>query len=120
MSQHDAIKVAEDYYKEVLRWPVRRFRVEGTWSGNSRLLCKLSAQRTLGMYGGTLVELIPSRTQYRTDRGITRLSKHDRDADLLELKACPKCNAMAGRACVEKAGAKKRKPHVMRLKLEGV
>jgi hypothetical protein len=43
------------------RWPARRFRVEGSPLGASRLLRAADAERAAERYGGAVVEVAPSR-----------------------------------------------------------
>ena len=46
-------------YDDTGRIPGRRFRVEGTSLGNSRLLTKKAAEKTMTRYGGRIAEYRP-------------------------------------------------------------
>lgn len=115
LSPEEAVGYAESYYENHQRWPWRRYRVEGTAAGNSKLLIDMAAENACRKYGGTIVELIPTRARYLADRGLTgRYSRADAMAE--DLPACPKCQAAAGHACTLPTG-QKRVPHSNRTKL---
>ena len=57
-TKDEALAWAEDYYRERKNWPRRRWRVEGSAAGNSRLLTEKQALRTKKVHGGEVVELI--------------------------------------------------------------
>jgi hypothetical protein len=63
-SHDDCMNWAESVYAETRRWPVRRYRVEGTPAGNSSLMPEPQARRTQRKYGGRVVEVIPSRKAF--------------------------------------------------------
>ncbi len=65
LDRDGAIGWAERYHAEQGRWPTRRFRVEGSRVGNSRLLRQGEASAMAERYGGELVELVPSPEEYR-------------------------------------------------------
>ena len=67
-------RTATTWAKSLRSWPKRRFRVEGSSAGNSRLLDEYRAQRTKDMYGGEIVELIPSSGMRRC--GYCRAKRH--------------------------------------------
>lgn len=46
------------------RWPARRFRVEGTAVGSSRLLRLCDAERVARHFGGRVVEVACSRDEW--------------------------------------------------------
>lgn len=75
------------------RWPARRFRVEGSHAGNSRLLPKKLAVATRSKYGGVLVELIPLPTIAGEPKKTLNQSRVD------GMPACPRCGAAVGWPC---------------------
>lgn len=60
MTQAQAIAWAHGQREKSGRWPSRRFRVEKSRGGNSRLLGATAARNTQKKYGGKVVELIPA------------------------------------------------------------
>ena len=82
-------------------WPAmrRRFRVEGSRAGNSRLVTQTTAKRYKGEYGGKIVEVVPL------------VSLAERQAK--DLPGCEFCKAAAGEPCKSKTG-KLRVPHAGR------
>ena len=81
-------------------WPMRkRWRVEGSAGGNSRMLMKHTANRAANRYGGRVVEVIP----------FTPIQERQ----AANMPACPRCKAKAGKPCKT---AKKTiaKPHLVR------
>lgn len=78
---------------------VRRFRVEGSPIGNSRLLRRHDAVAAATTHGGDVVEVIPS-----TSAAVRHA---------MPMPACPVCEVEAGKPC--KSGSKKmRPPHAKR------
>jgi hypothetical protein len=67
----------------------RKFRLEGTPGGNSRLLFLSTAQRLQAKFGGRIVN-------YRPRAELSPLEQAARDADL---PACPYCGVRTGAAC---------------------
>jgi hypothetical protein len=98
-------------------WPTRRFRVEGSYAGNSRLLPKKLAERTREKYGGKLVEVIPLPTISGEPKKTLNQSR------VADMPACPKCGAGVGWACKAKlrhngAPLKPCPPHKARVKAQ--
>lgn len=87
------------------KYPItrRRWRVEGTRVGHSRLLTHEKAQLTCARYGGRVVQIVP----------FTPLAERQ----ALNLKACPLCKAKASKPCKSKHG-RVVTPHVARWELE--
>ena len=81
----------------------RRFRVEGTQVGNSRLLTWEKAMDTRGRYGGSIAEVIEFKPLA--------------ERQALNLKACPHCEVAAGKPCKSNHG-KVVPPHAKRWELE--
>jgi len=82
------------------KWPNRkRWRVEGSRGGNSRMLMKDTATAACARYGGKVVEVIPS------------IPLAERQA--AKMPACPRCEAVAGKPC-QSRNAKVVKPHLVR------
>ena len=68
----------------------RRWRVEGTHAGNSRLLTELKAKDTRAKYGGAVHEVIPfTPIEVRQAK---------------DLPACPYCEAAKGEPCQSSEG----------------
>jgi hypothetical protein len=84
----------------------RKFRVEGTPVGNSRLLCLPTAKRVQTKLGGKIVN-------YRPRPELPPLERAAKEAGL---PPCPLCGAAPGTACrtVGWRGARRR-PHAIRL-----
>jgi hypothetical protein len=82
------------------KWPNRkRWRVEGSRAGNSRLLMNHTAVATCARYGGKVVEVIPM------------IPLAERQA--AKMPTCPRCEAPAGKPCKSR-NAKVVKPHLVR------
>jgi hypothetical protein len=86
---------------EAIRWSEslksrtsRRFRLEKSRAGNSRLVSAWKAGELKSKYGGEVVELIP--------RPPPRMSPKRKAA--LKLGPCPKCNASAKEPCKRPSG----------------
>ena len=60
-----AIDWAEAYYLEHHVWPPRRWRVEGSIAGTSRLLTRRAAEQQQERYGGEVVQLVCEAWAYR-------------------------------------------------------
>ena len=60
-----AIEWAEQYVRDHGVWPKRRWRVEGSRAGMSRLLTHRKAKETQAEYGGEIVKLLSSSREYR-------------------------------------------------------
>ncbi len=65
LDREQAVIWAENYYRKHGAWPLRRWRVEGSRVGNSRLLTEKEADRTSEQYGGQTILLIYDREIYR-------------------------------------------------------
>lgn len=90
-------------------WPGRRFRVDNSRAGTSRLLGRKAAEKTQAKYGGRLVEMIPTPTAAGEP-------KHTVNQALAEsLGPCPSCQAKPRHPCLTPKG-KSRKPHESRTK----
>jgi hypothetical protein len=112
MTPEEAIGWAEKKHAGSNHWPTRRWRVETKHVGNSRLLGREAAKRTHKRYGGELVELIPTRTDYLESKGIT--GRRSQVRVLAEdLGECPWCGVEAGQPCKQPKGALCR-PHASR------
>ena len=77
----------------------RRFRVEGTAAGNSRLLTKSKAKETRNRHGGHIAEVIP----------FTPLAVRQ----AADLPDCKHCKVEAGKPCKSNTD-KVRVPHMVR------
>ena len=67
-------RVALDWARDQGAWPVRRFRLERSRVGNSRLLRKVDADRLRGRYGGQVVEVIHhAKVERRLQRKLEEL-----------------------------------------------
>ena len=111
MSKAGALAFAEKLYEERRKWPVHRFRVEGSRAGSSRFLEKVAARSAASRYGGQVVELIQSRTAYRNANGIRRQSPKSEAAS--SLGDCSLCGVKAGTPCETPQGLR-RYPHCVR------
>ena len=87
-------------------WPSRRFRVEGSRAGNSKLVCERDAIGMRIQYGGEVVELVPSA------RALARKSVYEVAAE--DLGECPRCKAPDGKPCTWPTGGAPRYPHAKR------
>lgn len=81
----------------------RRWRVEGTRAGNSRLLTHTSAINCCVAYGGKVVNVIP----------FTPLAERQ----AAKLPDCPRCHAANGKPCKSSLG-RVVTPHQVRWELE--
>lgn len=90
-------------------WPQRRFRLEDSRAGNSRLIKEQQARDMMGKYGGTVVELIPPGGD--TD---ARLNAYQVASE--DMPKCPHCKESKGRPCRGPQGGQ-RMPHKKREKL---
>jgi len=89
----------------------RKFRLEGTPVGNSRLLYLATAFRLQAKYGGEVVN-------YRRRAELPPLEQAARDADL---PLCSLCGAERGWACRPRSwrsNRPRRRPHAVRLAAE--
>lgn len=96
---------ATKWAKGLKRWPKRRFRVEGSRAGNSRLVGEETAKVIRSKHGGQVVELIPPA------KSIVRKSVYEVAAE--DLGDCPRCKASADAPCVWPDGSR-RYPHKKR------
>lgn len=96
---------AELVAKYANKYPItrRRWRVETGEVGNSRLLTHEKAQLTCARYGGRIAHIIP----------FTPLAERQ----AAKLKACPHCEAKAGKPCKSNQGNVVT-PHKARWELE--
>lgn len=86
----------------------RKFRVEGTPVGNSRLLCLPTAKRVQTKLGGAIVN-------YRPRPEIPPLDQAAKEASL---PPCPRCGAPQAVACRRvgwRVPGARRRPHAVRL-----
>jgi hypothetical protein len=86
----------------------RKFRLEGTPGGNSRLLCLTTAQRLQQKLGGRIIN-------YRPRPDLPPLEQAAKDA---ALPPCPLCGATPGTACRRvgwRGPGARRRPHAVRL-----
>jgi hypothetical protein len=97
-TKEQALAFAVQYLDAKGRWPARRFRIERSRAGNSRLLNRESAERDAARYGGDAVELIPTLAA----SGVLRPTAHEQAAE--GLPECSKCQAEADAACVNPKG----------------
>lgn len=63
-SRPDLLDMAIERWLSERKWPLKRWRIEGTAAGNSRLLGEREAHKQRGRLGGTVVEVIPSRPSF--------------------------------------------------------
>jgi len=84
----------------------RRFRVEGSAAGTSRLVTKSSAKRLRKRYGGQIVELVPD-LWHKSPANVLRANG---------LPYCPTCRVEPDEACRHPKGAM-RPPHEARMQL---
>lgn len=80
----------------------RRFRVEGSRAGNSRLLRRDGAEEARRRYGGTIVEVYPRQTREEKAASVAR-----------DMPACPRCKVPSGEPCIAASG-NIREPHARR------
>ena len=90
-------------------WPRRRWRLEGSNAGNSRLIKETQARNMKALYGGTIVELIPAGGD--TDARLTAYQVASEG-----MPKCPHCRESKGKACRGPQGGQ-RMPHSKREKL---
>jgi hypothetical protein len=93
---------ALQWAKSLRHWPRRRFRVEGSSAGNSRMLRETAAWNMQQLYGGKVVELIPPSSS------VERKTVYEVAA--MNLGECSWCKAAAGAPCVFPDGSP-RHPH---------
>jgi hypothetical protein len=93
---------AVEWAKGLRHWPARRFRVEKSRAGNSRLVSLRVAHEMKDKYGGEIVELI--------EHAAIQLGR--------SMKKCKQCDAKAGAPCKSGAG-NLRKPHSKRAYKKG-
>lgn len=77
----------------------RRWRLEGTLAGNSRLVTRALAERLRSRYGGGIVQVFELRPLC--------------ERQALALPECPVCTVAAGEPCISKLG-NPRRPHARR------
>lgn len=105
----EAVAWAQARYKKTGNWPSKRFRVEGSRAGSSKLLTRVEAEVTSKQYGGTVVELIPAKGESLGTMA---------EAAAQGLPECPQCGAQANRSC--RRGTERgapRTPHAARLRM---
>jgi hypothetical protein len=88
-------------------WPKRRWRLEGSRAGNSRLLRETQAINMKSLYGGTIVELIPAGKGGRKTRF---------EVAAEDMPRCPYCKQRKNRPCKASDGSP-RMPHAKREQL---
>ena len=87
------------------RWPRRRFRLQESRVGPSRLVSKEKADRLRERYGGYVAEVIPPPVRKRFPNQFDALGAL--------MAECPHCGVEEGLACRAPRGAKAR-PHRVR------
>ena len=87
------------------RWPARRFRIEKSRCGSSRLVSAEKAHRLQKRYGGVVVEVIPPPVRKRFPNQFDALGAL--------MDTCPHCGVEEGLACRAPRGVKVR-PHRVR------
>lgn len=87
----EILAMARDFEARHGRWPSKRYRVDGTPFGNSRLLRRGLAETTQRSYGGHVRELIPPRAK-AVAPGVNK---------------CARCGARGhyAKTCAERRGA---------------
>lgn len=88
---------ATQWARGLSRWPRRRFRLEQSRAGSSRLVIHGLAERLQKQYGGEIVEVIPAPVRRE------RITRYEEEA--LHLAECSWCGAAAGAACKAPRGA---------------
>jgi hypothetical protein len=93
------------------RWPGRRWRVEGSRGGTSRLVTNAKAKVLVAQHGGVIVEMVGKRPKDTKPR----ISKNaDRAIGMVK---CPlvKCGAEEDQVCRSGETRKECKPHKLRV-----
>lgn len=108
ISAADAIEWAKGQREGGARWPRRRWRVEGTSAGNSKLLTEERAIKVQRRTGGKVVLVIPTPTEL----GLAPMTANQ--ALAVGLPTCSVCQREAGEPCRTPKG-KSRKPHSDRI-----
>jgi len=90
-------KQAVAWARGLRHWPSRRFRVEKSRAGNSRLISARLADEMKGRYGGEIIEMI--------EHVALELGR--------DMRKCKQCDAKAGAPCVAGSG-NLRRPHSKR------
>jgi len=109
ISAEDAIAYAKELREQGARWPRRRWRVEGTAAGNSKLLTEERAIAVQRRTGGTVVLIIPTPTEL----GLAPMTVNTSLA--IGLPTCAVCQQKPGEPCRTPKG-KSRPPHEERVK----
>ena len=69
LTPHEMLSIALERFRETGKWySSRRFRVEGSPAGNSRLLTLKAANKVKARFGGEVVEVIPTRQDLAVQR----------------------------------------------------
>ncbi len=103
----EATAAAEECHELARETGGRKFRLEGTPAGNSRLLYLATTFSLRARFGGRVVN-------YRPRPELPPLEQAAKDG---ELPPCPLCGAPAGWACRPRAwrlGRRRRRPHAVR------
>lgn len=96
--------------KGLKSWPRRRWRLEGSRAGNSRLLRETQAINMQQLYGGERIELIPAAGDGEAKKNRFQVAAED-------MPKCPHCKESKGKPCRRPDGGQ-RMPHHKREKLE--
>lgn len=102
-AMHEATMTKEqalEWARKQIEWPARRFRVEGTKAGPSRLVHRDTAQKIVHQYGGKMVELIhPWKREYALRQ--QKIAKHVAKAKKAARRKKVQDRARAARQAVE-------------------
>lgn len=90
-------------------WPRRRFRLEESRAGNSKLLLEKVAKTMQASYGGKVVELIPPGRDPNAKQTVYEVAAED-------MPKCPHCRESKSKPCRSPQGGQ-RMPHSKREKL---
>jgi hypothetical protein len=118
MTRAEAIEWAEKRFARAGHWPTRRYRVQDSRAGTSKLLSKTEAHGTMTRYGGKIVELVPSRVDYLAEFKGVRLDPYPMLTSARDLPECPTCKAPTGTPC-KRGDGEPMWPHVRRIKAVG-
>lgn len=92
-TREQAKQFLQQRYDDTGRLPGRRWRVESGAAGNSRFLTKKTAEKTLGKYGGELVEL------FALPKAVKVSNEQQRREAAKTAPPCRTCEALQGEPC---------------------